>query len=793
MGNLVRLQNQPHNPRLIQAQTAYNQTILEAVPVRKQPNIPRPRSFRPLSPVKMISNLLSSQPSTPSKHRYNLSLMKSLPPMPPPTPTKHAAATDHTVEENKGSSKVTVVESATETSKSPLALLEDTFVAYVVALRSRSGNVVGKVLRGRAAADELAVNELYNALLEDPSRIQAPAEASVDVLFAAFEKFLKRAWTERIGPLISPHVLKSLQSSVDAGQPVIFAQQLKKSLGDMSPQSRRAFSTTISLLSDLLDASGNDGDRGALIASFAEALVLEGDSHDYIMLLDRLVDDYDNLFEGFSTSLSGGYVTPATGSLKSTRSANNGSMSSNTSSLRRKFGFGTLSRESSKNDSESKVTSIWRSLSKNTRSPGDNHSQTPGLSKASLVRSRSTDSDGRMLPPSRPVSRDRPTTSSSSDEPRSRPSSSHLNTSMLSSIGENTPTKLPILPKKKRRSSLSDLKSIRDPLASPAWAPLQLRKAIDNQIGVDKAPMPPKTPSPTKPIPSRRIDKQSPQPSGLPRRFGSPQREEGSPLRENSPPKGSSPSMYYTPSLKAAVKEKSEEVVITSYSPQKRQTSRSGIPAPRPGLSERTWPPNGNSSPSKKTSEAPQKLRMQTPQKLRQRLSQEQKALATTDETLQAEIAKIGEEMAVYKLQRSPTKPRSTVPASRSTASTLSLDSLTSHLESLSATLKDFTSAQAASIFSISSDVETSLLVSDRKARKLDELYREANAENEALYERFNDELGRILGKVRKGEGVDEMRSKLGEAQEEVGKLRRENAKLKREVVGLRSMMKGKE
>ena len=48
----------------------------------------------------------------------------------------------------------------------------------------------------------------------------------------------------------------------------------------------------------LLDASGNDGDRGALIASFAEALVLDGNPHDYITLLDRLVDDYDSLFDG---------------------------------------------------------------------------------------------------------------------------------------------------------------------------------------------------------------------------------------------------------------------------------------------------------------------------------------------------------------------------------------------------------------------------------------------------------------------------------------------------------------
>lgn len=48
----------------------------------------------------------------------------------------------------------------------------------------------------------------------------------------------------------------------------------------------------------LLDASGNDGDRGALIASFAEALVPDGNPHDYITLIDRLVDDYDCLFDG---------------------------------------------------------------------------------------------------------------------------------------------------------------------------------------------------------------------------------------------------------------------------------------------------------------------------------------------------------------------------------------------------------------------------------------------------------------------------------------------------------------
>ena len=78
----------------------------------------------------------------------------------PPTPSK----TSSDLADNHLNNKVTLVETAVETYKSPLALLEDTFTAYVVALRSRSGNVVGKVLRTRATAEELLVNELYNIL-----------------------------------------------------------------------------------------------------------------------------------------------------------------------------------------------------------------------------------------------------------------------------------------------------------------------------------------------------------------------------------------------------------------------------------------------------------------------------------------------------------------------------------------------------------------------------------------------------------------------------------------------------
>ena len=88
-------------------------------------------------------------------------------------------------------------------------------------------------------------------------------------------------------------------------------------------------------------------------------------------------------------------------------------------------------------------------------------------------------------------------------------------------------------------------------------------------------------------------------------------------------------------------------------------------------------------------------------------------------------------------------------------------------------------------------DVDSSLVVSEKKAKKLDELYRDANAENEALYERFNEELGKVLKAVKGGQGVEELKGKLREAQEEVGRGRREVGRLKREVVGLRVQLRG--
>ena len=778
--------------RFIEYQTSYNRSLLNSLPIRKAQGETKNHSYRPISPVKLLSKVfgsdgtLSRSASKPSRNAPN---MKSLPSLPQPIPSGEQAVTDVDPESKGSGGKVTLLEANTETYRSSLTLLEDTFTAYILALRLRSGNVVGKILRNRATADELSINELYNTLLEDPSRIQIAAEVSVDVLFAAFEKFLRVAWRERIGPLIAPLAIQNLQSSFDAGRPTVFAQDFKTLLEEMSPQSRRCFAATVKLLAELLDASGNDGDRGVLIASFAEALVLVGNPHEYITLLDRLVEDYDHLFEdAVEKPGSSGSVT---GSLTRTRSTNTGSFNSNASSLRKKFGLGSgLSRENSKNEPESKVASIWRNLSKNARGPGESHSQgnsQPGsISKASLVRSRSTDTVPKMLPPFRTETWERTATSGSglSDESRSRPGSSHNTTSILNSIGEGGPSNPTILNKKKRRSSLSDLVKVQESVASPLFAPIQAHKPSLNPFPTTTRTFP-KTPSPRKTSLNNRFDKPSSPRSGIPQRLGSPHRRENSPLRAGS--KDNSPSPHITLTKKSSVSPPGE-VTITSCSPQKRTTSRSNIPKPRiGGLSERTWPPNNNTLPKKTAVDAsPKKLRMRSPQKIRERLSQEQKSVTGTETGLQNEINKIAEEISTFKLRA----PISSTSSSPSKEEYHALDALSTRIDTLSKSLQMFTTAHTATTNSLRTDLDSSFLVANQKARKLDELYKEANAENEALYERFNDELGKILTRVRKGEGVEEMRERMNEALKEVASLKSERAKLKREVAGLKSLMK---
>lgn len=191
---------------------------------------------------------------------------------------------------------------------------------------------------------------------------------------------------------------------------------------------------------------------------------------------------------------------------------------------------------------------------------------------------------------------------------------------------------------------------------------------------------------------------------------------------------------------------------------------------------------------------------MQSPQKLRERLQNEHSSLTSTQNSLHDELSRIGDELLTMPVRRGSVqapKPLSIRGAPPNFAQSTSAGSapqsnldLAQRVLKLEAQLPSQFEAATTRISAIHADLASSLAVSETKARKLDELYRESNSENEALYARFNDELGRILKAVRGGDGVAELKKQVREGQEEVARLKRENGRLKRENVGLRAQMK---
>lgn len=770
---------------------------------------PRERVRRPKSPVKLLSSFLSS--TGPGSHP--VLFKKDLPTLPSPAKSRMLPPSKPPSRGSRPTSKDEPPQQPLSSRSSMDVLggvhkkLEDTLSTYMLALQARKGNIVGRSLKMRAAADELVVNELYNSVLEDPNMMVYAAQATVDVLFAAFEKFLNIAWKEQLGQILPLIVLQEIQSKAETLFPAHFDEYFRSKLVTLSPQNQRAFKGIMKLLADLLDGTGNDGDRGMLTAAFAEVLVTEADPHEYIALIDRFVDDPDTYFgeplEDVQKSADG-----SSDSHKRARSVNSSSLSSNTSSLRRKFGFSTLTRENSKPEQESKVSSILRSLSKSTRYDA---SPAGSMTKNTLSRSHSTDLDTRMS--KRPSSQEGPTSKSNflAVEQSRAPLISTSNLS-LSTIGEH-PSFIPTgPPKKKRRSSLSDLTILETALqGQPSSPPTKRRPQILSRVSDDKS-------LPASPMPS------TPSSRGGSGRFGSPVRETLRPRlpssfrTENSPSPAKVLSYGINERRPTSSHQKPDDVVVIS-----RPTS--GIPTltlkpssppkavspilARAGLSER--PGAGNivklpSSPPDKTtvkpapaSGSPKKLRMQSPQKLRERLQNEQAAMAVAQTSLQDELSKIGDELTATPLRlnsiRGPKVPNSSSSSSgnsipRPSSCSSQTTDLAQRVLKLQAQLPERFDALHAQLCALRADSLTSLTVSETKCKHLDELYREANGENEALYARFNDELTKVVKVVRAGDGVEELKRRLKESQDEAAGLRRETQRLKRENVGLRAQLR---
>ena len=770
--DLLRVQHHPSNPALTAPFISFHSKILKSLRVATE--FDKSRSFRPPSPVKMLSNFLNGG-STSSTTSFGNSgstfatskhpktpLLTSIPSTKPNATRTNSDKNTHSIHDidNEGS-----VCARIDSMSNPLVRLEETFSGYIAALQSRKGNVVGKVLRSRGNADELAINALYNTLIESPSDMRAAAEVPVDIVFVAFEKYLRMAWKQQLGQLISLQTLEALQEHALKMRPSDFAHFVKMILSEMAPQNRRAFIAIIRLLADLLEGCGNDGDRGAVTAAFAELLIVDSNPHDYINLLDRMVEDFDTLFDdigpGAVPGLNGSFDSRY-GSVSESRSNHSatGSLTSNASSLRRRFD--TLLRQNSNKNETDNRPSVWRTLSKTGRSIGTGEQVAAGsLSKGSLNRSRSIDTSNR-----RPASHDRPIVMGAFDE---RPAGSGGQASKLSIISVSPPPTeakhLRKTIKKNRRSSLSDLKTLLAAAALEGNSTLSSPPERNN-----KCNSPERTPSPSK----------LPVAGGIMGRGRLAILETGSPnQKENTSIVSASRNIGNLSERPQNIMSPSDTIVskdlLSGRGHGKTASISSNIPILR---HDRALSSSGPTSPSK----TPQKLRLQSPQKLRERLQNEAKAINEAETLLQKELCKIGEEMAELNAGFPSFKQQD-------------IKKLSTTIRALECRIPEVVRGLSAKNDKIKGDLETLLQAAEFKIKSLDRMYKESTAENELLYEKFNGELGKIV-KALKGKGKEdkeELVSKLKEANEETAKTKKENARLRKEILALRSLLKGNE
>lgn len=150
-----------HDYKSYASYTYFCRSILQDVPLVEHEHEPQLRNYRPISPVKMLSNFLGGIPSKQNNQIHTTELISLLPPQSSLGPTFERS---QSIKEDPSNNVVTMMKQNNSDSRDVSELLEATLSTYLTALHSKSGNVVGKVLRARVEADELVVNELYNTL-----------------------------------------------------------------------------------------------------------------------------------------------------------------------------------------------------------------------------------------------------------------------------------------------------------------------------------------------------------------------------------------------------------------------------------------------------------------------------------------------------------------------------------------------------------------------------------------------------------------------------------------------------
>ncbi|KAJ3578542.1 hypothetical protein NPX13_g2020 [Xylaria arbuscula] len=744
------------NPGLTPALVSFNTKVLRGLSVSNRAE--KTRSFLASSPVKYLSSFLSGTSFTDSagapKFQRTLtgessSLSSSFLPgqVSRSNSTRDAASLYGSVKSRDG------IRAGLEDDKpeNPIFRLEQTFTGYMATLLERKGNFEGRALLNRSAVDELSVNDLYNKLIENPLDTETAQDVGADVIFVAFEKFVRIAWRNQMGPIITTKALDALQARASKKLPGDFADFVHFLFADMAPQNRRAFTALIKLLAELLDGCGNDSDRGGLTLAFAEVLVDNENAPHYINLLDRLVEDCDRIFDDGSGNLNlnvgaNASVYELAGSATRGGKSHTGSITSSTSSLRRKFGFDSLlTRQNSKTDADSR-SSVWRNLSKHARHPATG--EPSSLSRGSVMRTNSVDvglsGTNRLR---RPGSRDRPPIAGAFDEAFSRPTSSQK----LETIGEPGDEIAIKTHKKKRRSSLSDLKSLMEATSLADELPVQPLSHMKETS--EKFNSTPRVPSPSK-----------------------------IPISPNAHQSLANPFLQ-SPRQKENIDDPFKTVSPSNISPRKahpKMLSTSNIPTLKASRDLAADLAESPIRPTTSPTKASGKLRLQSPQKLRERLQVEKKAVEEVDADLRSELSKISADMA---------RVNSNIPRS----GTVDLRKLSASVQSLEERLPSILGQLTSRQDQLQTDMDNTLKASEVKVKAIDKLYKETMAENELLYEKFNSELGKIVKALKsKGrEEKEELMASVKESSEETARLKKDNARLRREMISLRALIKG--
>lgn len=148
--------------------------------------------------------------------------------------------------------------------------------------------------------------------------------------------------------------------------------------------------------------------------------------------------------------------------------------------------------------------------------------------------------------------------------------------------------------------------------------------------------------------------------------------------------------------------------------------------------------------------------------------------MSSAENVLKDELSKIGEELAQIRIG-----PRGTKSHTNSTM----ISSSTDEVRRLTSRLTKFES-QTTSTFSdlakkydiLSNTFQTTMAKREQEVKGLDKLYQDVNEENDILFERFNDELGKVATAMRCGDAEKELLRLLTKTREQEGSMRAENA-----------------